>query len=31
VWTVYLDVGQYHFGAEMVRGLYADARAKAGR
>ena len=30
-WTVYLDVGQYHFGAEMVRGLYADARAKAGR
>ena len=31
VWTVYLDVGQYHFGAEMVRGFYADARAKAGR
>ena len=31
VWTVYLDVGQYHFGAEMVRGLYADAKAKAGR
>ena len=31
VWTVYLDVGQYHFGSEMVRGLYADARAKAGR
>jgi len=30
VWTVYLDVGQYHPGAEMVRGLYADARAKAG-
>jgi cytochrome c-type biogenesis protein CcmH/NrfG len=31
VWTVYLDVGQYHFGAELVRGFYADARAKAGR
>jgi cytochrome c-type biogenesis protein CcmI len=31
VWAVYLDVGQYHFGSEMVRGLYADARAKAGR
>jgi cytochrome c-type biogenesis protein CcmI len=31
VWTVYLDVGQYHFGSEMVRGLYADARTKAGR
>ena len=31
VWTVYLDVGQYHFGSEMVRGLYADARTRAGR
>jgi hypothetical protein len=31
VWTVYLDVGQYHFGSEMVRGLYAEARTKAGR
>jgi cytochrome c-type biogenesis protein CcmI len=31
VWTVYLDVGQYHSGSEMVRGLYADARAKTGR
>jgi len=31
VWTVYLDVGQYHFASEMVRGYYADARAKAGR
>ena len=31
VWTVYLDVGQYHFGSDMVRGLYADARTKAGR
>jgi len=31
VWTVYLDVGQYHFASEMVRGYYADAKAKAGR
>ena len=31
VWTVYLDVGQYHFGSEMVRGLYEEARTKAGR
>ena len=31
VWTVYLDVGRYHAASEMVRGLYADARAKAGR
>ncbi len=31
VWTVYLDVGQYHFASDMVRGLYADARTKAGR
>ena len=31
VWTVYFDVGQYHFGSEMVRGLYADAKTKAGR
>jgi cytochrome c-type biogenesis protein CcmH/NrfG len=31
VWTVYLDVGQYHFASDMVRGFYADARAKAGR
>jgi len=31
VWTLYLDVGQYHFGSEMVRGLYLDARTKAGR
>jgi cytochrome c-type biogenesis protein CcmI len=30
-WTVYLDIGQYHFGSEMVRGLYADAKAKAER
>jgi cytochrome c-type biogenesis protein CcmH/NrfG len=31
VWTVYLDVGQYHFASDMVRGLNADARTKAGR
>src|SRR3989440_703177 len=31
VWTVYLDVGQYHFGSDMVCGLYADAKTKAGR
>lgn len=31
VWTVYLDVGQYHFASDMVRGFYADARTKAGR
>jgi cytochrome c-type biogenesis protein CcmI len=30
VWTIYLDVGQYHAASEMVRGFYADARAKAG-
>jgi cytochrome c-type biogenesis protein CcmH/NrfG len=31
VWTVYLDVGQYHSGSDIVRAYYADARAKAGR
>jgi cytochrome c-type biogenesis protein CcmH len=31
VWTVYLDVGQYHAGADIVRAYYADAKAKAGR
>ena len=31
VWTVYLDVGQYHAGSDIVRAYYADARAKAGR
>ncbi|MDQ2915429.1 MAG: tetratricopeptide repeat protein, partial [Chloroflexota bacterium] len=31
VWTVYLDVGQYHTGADIVRSYYADAKAKAGR
>jgi len=29
VWTVYLDVGEFHPAAPMVRGLYEDARAKA--
>ena len=31
VWTVYLDVGQYHSAADMVRALYQDAKTKAGR
>jgi len=31
VWTVYLDVGQYHFGSDIVRAYYADARARTGR
>jgi hypothetical protein len=31
VWTVYLDVGQYHEASDIVRAYYADARAKAGR
>src|SRR5437867_1177462 len=31
VWTVYLDVGQYHFASDIVRPYYADARARAGR
>lgn len=30
VWEIYLDVGQFHSAAQMVRTLYADARAKAG-
>jgi cytochrome c-type biogenesis protein CcmH/NrfG len=29
VWTLYLDVGEFHPAAPMVRGLYEDARAKA--
>jgi cytochrome c-type biogenesis protein CcmH/NrfG len=28
VWTVYLDVGEFHPAAPMVRELYAKARAK---
>ena len=31
VWTVYLDVGEFHSASDMVRALYADAKAKAGR
>jgi cytochrome c-type biogenesis protein CcmH/NrfG len=31
VWTVYLDVGQYHAASDIVRAYYADARTKAGR
>jgi hypothetical protein len=31
VWTVYLDVGQFHSASDMVRALYADAKVKAGR
>ena len=30
VWTVYLDVGQFHSASDMVRALYADAKTKAG-
>jgi len=30
VWTVYLDVGEFHYGAPMVRTLYEEARAKSG-
>lgn len=30
VWTIYLDVGQFHPAAPMVRALYQDARAKLG-
>jgi regulator of sirC expression with transglutaminase-like and TPR domain len=30
VWTVYLDVGEFHPAAPMVRSLYADAKAKLG-
>src|SRR5438552_2939325 len=31
VWTVYFDVGLSLFGSDLVLGLYADARSKAGR
>lgn len=31
VWTVYLDVGEFHPAAPMVRALYDDAKVKAGR
>ena len=30
VWTVYLDVGEFHPAAPMVRALYAEAKKKAG-
>jgi len=29
-WTVYLDVGEFHPGAAMVRQLHEDAKKKAG-
>jgi cytochrome c-type biogenesis protein CcmH/NrfG len=29
-WTVFLDVGEFHPGAQMVRPLYEDAKKKAG-
>jgi len=29
-WTVYLDVGEFHPGAAMVRPLYEDAKKRAG-
>ena len=29
-WTIYLDVGEFHPGAAMVRPLYEDAKKKAG-
>jgi cytochrome c-type biogenesis protein CcmI len=31
VWTVFLDVGEYHSAADTVRVLYQDARTKASR
>ena len=30
VWTIYLDVGQFHSASDMVRALYQDAKVKAG-
>lgn len=30
VWTVYLDVGEFHPAAPMVRALFSEARRKAG-
>ncbi len=30
VWSVYLEVGEFHSAAAMVRNLYADARIKSG-
>jgi cytochrome c-type biogenesis protein CcmH/NrfG len=31
VWSVYLDVGEFHPAAPMVRQLYEDAKAKSGQ
>ena len=31
VWTTYLEVGEFHSAADMVRALYADAKRNAGR
>jgi len=31
VWTVYLDVGEFHPAAPMVRALYQEAKAKLGQ
>jgi cytochrome c-type biogenesis protein CcmH/NrfG len=31
VWNIYLDVGEFHYGAPMVRQLIDDAKVKAGR
>lgn len=31
VWSVYLDVGEFHPAAPMVRQLYADAKSKIGK
>jgi cytochrome c-type biogenesis protein CcmH/NrfG len=31
VWEVFLEVGEFHGAAPMVRSLYADARAKSGQ
>ena len=30
VWTIYLDVGEFHPAADMVRPLYADAKSRLG-
>ena len=31
VWTVYLDVGEFHPAAPMVRSLYETAKSNIGR
>src|SRR3989441_2717742 len=31
VWTIYLDVGEFHPAADMVQPLYADAKSRLGR